>query len=49
MERYPECGGVGVLMLGSRLFFMPPAADPTSRSGAGLTRKTGAQLFRIPL
>ncbi len=25
IEKYPECGGVEVLMLGSRLFFMPPS------------------------
>ena len=24
MAKYPECAGVEVLMLGSRLFFMPP-------------------------
>jgi hypothetical protein len=26
--KYPECAGVEVLMLGSRLFFMPPAPTP---------------------
>lgn len=24
IEKYPDCAGVEVLMLGSRLFFMPP-------------------------
>ena len=28
IEKYPECAGVEVLMLGSRLFFMPPAGRP---------------------
>ncbi len=30
IQKYPDCSGVEVLMLGSRLFFMPPplqAAD----------------------
>jgi hypothetical protein len=27
IEKYPECAGVEVLMLGSRLFFMPPQPD----------------------
>jgi hypothetical protein len=25
IEKHPDCAGVEVLMLGSRLFFMPPA------------------------
>ncbi len=29
IEKYPECAGVEVLMLGSRLFFMPPTAHET--------------------
>lgn len=28
LEKYPECSGVEVLMLGSRLFFMPQASAP---------------------
>ncbi len=27
IEKYPDCSGVEVLMLGSRLFFMPPAPE----------------------
>jgi hypothetical protein len=27
IEKYPDCAGVEVLMLGSRLFFMPPQPD----------------------
>jgi hypothetical protein len=27
IQKYPECAGVEVLMLGSRLFFMPPAGS----------------------
>lgn len=27
IEKYPDCAGVEVLMLGSRLFFMPPAPE----------------------
>jgi hypothetical protein len=30
IEKYPECGGVEVLMLGSRLFFMPPSLGQTN-------------------
>ena len=26
IEKHPDCGGVEVLMLGARLFFMPQAA-----------------------
>lgn len=32
IRKHPQCGGVEVLLLGSRLFFMPPppqAADPS--------------------
>ena len=28
IEKHPDCGGVEVLMLGSRLFFMPQGAAP---------------------
>ncbi len=28
IEKYPDCAGVEVLMLGSRLFFMPPGPTP---------------------
>jgi hypothetical protein len=31
IEKYPDCEGVEVLMLGSRLFFMPPAPQGASR------------------
>ena len=36
IEKYPHCGGVEVLMLGARLFFMPPplAADCAESSEA---------------
>ena len=41
IEKHPHCGGVEVLMLGSRLFFMPPhdgggpeRARPSSSEGA---------------
>jgi hypothetical protein len=27
IDKHPHCGGVEVLMLGSRLFFMPPPAE----------------------
>ena len=30
IEKYPDCEGVEVLMLGSRLFFMPPVPRPES-------------------
>jgi hypothetical protein len=29
IEKHPQCGGVEVLMLGSRLFFMPQATAQT--------------------
>jgi hypothetical protein len=32
IEKYPDCGGVEVLMLGSRLFFMPPSLAPASHT-----------------
>ena len=32
VEKYPNCSGVEVLMLGSRLFFMPPAPRGASRA-----------------
>jgi hypothetical protein len=28
IEKYPQCAGVEVLMLGARLFFMPPHGAP---------------------
>jgi hypothetical protein len=31
MEKHPDCGGVEVLMLGARLFFMPQPAPQESR------------------
>ncbi len=32
IEKYPDCAGVEVLTLGSRLFFMPPASAETPRA-----------------
>lgn len=29
IAKHPDCGGVEVLMLNTRLFFMPPPAGPT--------------------
>jgi hypothetical protein len=30
IDKHPDCGGVEVLMLGSRLFFMPPQSQGVS-------------------
>ena len=32
IRKYPDCHGVEVLMLGSRLFFMPPDLAPAGPS-----------------
>jgi hypothetical protein len=34
MLKHPGCAGVEVLMLGSRLFFMPPAPTPENDNEA---------------
>ena len=33
IEKYPDCAGVEVLMLGSRLFFMPPSVHGAASRG----------------
>ena len=39
IQQYPQCSGVEVLMLGSRLFFMPPppAAEALSEANEAAT------------
>ena len=32
MQKHPGCAGVEVLMLGARLFFMPPSPLPASEA-----------------
>lgn len=34
IQKHPHCGGVEVLMLGSRLFFMPPPHEADSSEAA---------------
>jgi hypothetical protein len=31
IDKHPQCGGVEVLVLGARLFFMPPGEAPTGQ------------------